>query len=262
MSLLRYFSRTASLPPSESVPSLMPEALREANKRVASIATGTEEAGPPPKRTKKTYSSYSAEDRARIGRYAAEHGPTKASRHFTVPESTAHLLKKQYLAELNDRHQNSAMIPEVTRLTTKPRGHPLLLGSTLDDQVKEYITALRATAGVVNTAMVLAAAEGIVSATERSLLRQHGGSLVLTKAWTKSLLIRTGFVKRKGSTSAKLPDSEFEKRKEQYLSDIHAEVVMNDMPCNQLGSDSHSSCSSKWMDNEKTRGVVNPHFWA
>ena len=167
------------------MPSLTPEALRKANKRVASIVTGTDEAGPAPKCRKKTYSSYSAQDRARIGRYAAEHGPTKATRHFTVPESTARLLKKQYLAELNDRRQNSATIPEVTRLPTKPRGRPLLLGSTLDDQVKEYVTALRATAGVVNTAIVLAAAEGIVAATERSLLRQHGGSLVLTKAWTK-----------------------------------------------------------------------------
>ena len=76
----------------------------------------------------------------------------------------------------------------------------------------------------------LAATEGIVAAADRSLLRQHGGSLVLTKAWAKSLLSRMGFVKRKGSTSAKLPVSEFEKRKEQYLLDIHAEVTMNDIP--------------------------------
>ena len=180
-----------------------------------------------------------------------------------MPESTARLLKKQYLAELNDRRQNSATIPEVTRLPTKPRGRPLLLGSTLDDKVKEYITALRATAGVVNTAIVLAAAEGIVSATERSPLRQHGGSLVLTKAWAKSLLIRMGFVKRKCSTSAKLPVSEFEKRKEQYLSDIRAEVIMNDIPpCLVINWDQTAIHlgSSKWMDNEQTRGEVNPHF--
>ena len=82
-----------------------------------------------------------------------------------VPESTACLLKKQYLAELKNRHHNSATIP---RLPTKPRGHPLLLGSTLDDQVKEYVTAA---VGVVNIAIMLAAAEGIVAATERSLLR-------------------------------------------------------------------------------------------
>ena len=143
----------------------------------------TDEDGPAPKRAKIAYSSYSAEDRACIGRYAAEHGPTKASRHFTVPESMARLLKKQYLSELNSRRQNSVEgIPEVTSLPTKARGRPLLFGSTLDVQFKEYISALRAASGVVNTAIVLAAAEGMVAAADCSLLRQHDGSLVLTKA--------------------------------------------------------------------------------
>ena len=53
---------------------------------------------------------------------------------------------------------------------------------------------------------------------------------MLMKAWAKSLLIRIGFVKCKDSTSAKLPVSEFEKRKEQYLSGIRAEVMKNDIP--------------------------------
>ena len=88
-----------------------------------------------------------------------------------------HLLKKQYLAELNDWLHNCVTILEVTRLPTKPRGHPFLLGKyTLDDQVKEYVTTLQATVVVVNTAIVWTAAEGIGAATEHSLLRQHGGS--------------------------------------------------------------------------------------
>lgn len=139
MSLLHYFSRTGSLPSSESVPSLTPEALCEANKRVASIATETDEAGPAPKRTKKTYSTYSAEDRARMLPSTGQPrhcGTTRCQNLLPVG-----LLKKQYLVELNNRCQNSAAIPEVTRLP-KPCGRPLLLGSTLDDQVKEYVTAL------------------------------------------------------------------------------------------------------------------------
>ena len=82
---------------------------------------------------------------------------------------------------------------------------------------EEYVAALWATTGVVNTAIVLANAEGSVAAADCSLLRQHGGSLVLIKAWAKSLLNIMGFVKRKGSTSVKVPVPEFEKRKEQYL---------------------------------------------
>ena len=82
-----------------TVPSLMPEALRKANKRVASLSREISEADPALKHAKKTYPSYFAEDCACIGRYAAEHRPTKTLLHFTVPESTAHLLKKQLLAE-------------------------------------------------------------------------------------------------------------------------------------------------------------------
>ena len=55
---------------------------------------------------------YSPEDCSKIGRYAAEHGLTKASRHFTVSESTARLLKKQYLSELNHVRKNGGEILE------------------------------------------------------------------------------------------------------------------------------------------------------
>lgn len=67
-------------------------------------------------------------------------------------------------------------IPEVTCLPTKAHSHPLLLGSTLVAQVREYVIALRATVRVVNTA------EGIVAVADHSLLRKHGGSIMLTKA--------------------------------------------------------------------------------
>lgn len=87
--MLCYFSRTSNCPSSVSVPSLMPEALHEADKRVASLAKETDEAGPAPNHAKKTYSIYSTKDLACIGRYDAEYRPIKASWHFTVPESTA-----------------------------------------------------------------------------------------------------------------------------------------------------------------------------
>ena len=71
-----------------------------------------------------------------------------------VPESTARLLKKQYLMELKNKRRDGDIL-EVKSLQTKVRGRPVLHGSTLDGQVIEYIVALRATA-VVNTAIVLA----------------------------------------------------------------------------------------------------------
>ena len=91
MSLLSYFTPTSDLPSSGSALSLKPKALHEANKRFASLSRECDDAGPGSKHAKNIYST---DDRAHIGRYAAEHGPTKALRHFTVPESTASLLKK------------------------------------------------------------------------------------------------------------------------------------------------------------------------
>ena len=62
--------------------------------------------------TQKNYAIYSPEDCSKVGQYAAEHGLTKASQHFTVPESTARLLKKQYLSELNHGRKNGGEILE------------------------------------------------------------------------------------------------------------------------------------------------------
>ena len=125
MSLLRYFSPSLQLPSFGSVSSLMPESLREANKRVASHC---DEISPVPKRSKTAYTSYFAEDRACIGKYAAEHGPTKASWHFSslferpVLESTARLLKNDGL----ENKRRDGDIPEVKSLPTKVSGCPLL----------------------------------------------------------------------------------------------------------------------------------------
>ena len=65
------------------------------------MATASDEAGLAAKRTKRNHSSYPVKDCAFIGKYAAEHRPNKVSWHFKVPESTACLMKKQSLVELN-----------------------------------------------------------------------------------------------------------------------------------------------------------------
>ena len=54
--------------------------------------------------------------------------------------------------------------------------------------MQDYINNLRKVGGSVNSVIVLAAANGIIAAKERSLLREHGGHLKLTKGWVKSLL--------------------------------------------------------------------------
>lgn len=80
------------------------------------------------------------------------------------------------------RSDGSEESPLVVKcLPVKPRGRPLLLGKVLDKAVQEYVSAMRTVGGVVNTVIVMAAAEGIVSAHDISKLSSHGGHIHLTK---------------------------------------------------------------------------------
>ena len=87
---------------------------------------------------------------------------------------------------------------------------------------QEYVEATRAVGGVVNTAIVMAAAVGIVSA--RDLTKLH-----ITKTWAKLLLKRMGYVKRKCSNAGKISVTHFIELKEAFLADVKAEVLMNEI---------------------------------
>ena len=89
----------------------------------------------------------------------------------------------------------------------------------LDDNVQQYIKALRKAGTPVNNRIVMAAAEGIVRATDRI---EHGGHIKLTLDWAYSILRRMGYVQRKATTKARtiLTQSEFDKAKKRYLHEI------------------------------------------
>ena len=186
------------------------------------------------------YNDYSAKERADIGKYAAENGATNACKHFTkilgktVPESTARRLKSEYLAALgtkiNSRVDGTGQRVSVSALPKKVSGRPLLLGENLDATVREFVESLRKVGGVVNTSIVMAAAEGIVAAKNPSLLVAHGGHIEITKGWVKSLFHRMGYVKRKGSNAGKVTVSHFQELQKVFLADIKAEVLFNDVP--------------------------------
>ena len=157
-----------------------------------------------------------SEKRAEIGKYASENGPTRASRHFDVPEPTARRLKVEYLhklKEMKSSYNGGNYIPVIKSLPTKSQGRPLMLGEQLDAAVQDYIQGMRTVGGVVNTTIVLAAAEGIITARDQSLLVQNGSHIKLTKSWAKSLLKRMGYVKRKCSNDGKISVFRFEEIK-------------------------------------------------
>ena len=180
MSLLKYFSyksKCSSLPVvlPTSIPFLSSGELVTVNTCVEKVRATPEVA------SRGKYNRYTPEERAAIGRYAAENGPTRATRHFSeklkmkISEPTARKFKEEYLKKLQEitviakqpcsSGSSTTSIPvEVKVLPTKTQSRPLLLGEELDKCVQDYITNLREIGGVVNTAIVIDAAIGIVSA--------------------------------------------------------------------------------------------------
>ena len=95
----------------------------------------------------------------------------------------------------------------------------------LDKAVQDYITSMRAVGGIVNTAIVMAAAGG---AQDLVSLVQHCGHIELEKLWAKSLLGQMGYIKRKCSNAGEvsLPPIQIQS----FQADIQAEVAMNEVP--------------------------------
>ena len=148
---------------------------------------------------KRKYTHFTPEQRAKIGKYAAEYGNTASVRHFskefsTLGESTVRLFRKGYEAEL----RRKSLEHEISHLPKKKQGRPLTLGD-----LDQYLRALRRAGAPVNARIVLAAAEGIVKATDRTMLIDNGGHIRLTLAWAYLTLKRMGFVQRKATTKTK-----------------------------------------------------------
>ena len=84
--------------------------------------------------------------------------------------------------------------------------------------------------GVVNTAITVAAAQGIISTRCPGKLQCEGGDICIRKDWVKSLMRRMGFVRRKVSNAGKVLPAEYAELKEQCLANIAAEMILNDNP--------------------------------
>ena len=173
--------------------------------------------------------------KALIGKRAAEHGVTATICHFSgryegcdLKETTVRRFKNEYLLELKRRRDCED--DKVVELPMKKRGCPLLLGEELDQKVQSYLNALRANGAVVNTAVAVGCAKGLVASEGANLLACNGGHIDITNYWAKNLLQRMGFVKRRGTTKAKVTVEDFDAVKEQYLLDVKNVIEMDEIP--------------------------------
>ena len=63
-----------------------------------------------------------------------------------------------------------------------------------------------------------------------NLLSEHGGPIKVSNTLAKCFLQRIGFVKRRGSSTAKMTVANFEEVREQFLFDIKAIIDLEEIP--------------------------------
>ncbi len=101
---------------------------------------------------------------------------------------------KVYKKELYTRKKQGKEM-NVTKIVSKKRGRPLILGEELDKQVHMYVRTLGSNGCPINTAIVMATALGIVKSHNSNLLRCHGGHIDINKHWGKKFSISSRLCK-------------------------------------------------------------------
>ena len=124
-----------------------------------------------------------------VGKRAAETGITKTLRYYaknypTIPlkETSVRRLQNSYLFSLKDK-KASIRSSDVQEIPCKKMGRPLLIEEGPDKQVQEYVKYLCKCGSPINTALVIATAEGIITSVGANLLACNGGEISLTKDW-------------------------------------------------------------------------------
>ena len=234
MALLKYFNRLngwsgTPLPNPESSLNQVVDrkAIEAANEEVIKVHSEGKGA-----KQRLPYLKATPAQKALVGKYAAEHGVMNSIRRFEkdfppdgLKESTVHGWRDEYLHLLRDRKRKGEDL-EVSELLLKKVGHPLLLGEDIDKQVQAYLMKLHEISGVVNGAIARASARGIIRMTNPTLLSSNGGHVVLTKKWSKYLLKRMDFVKRKANSKARANVDKFVEVK----TDIRAIISLEEVP--------------------------------
>ena len=218
-------------PLSRDVPS---SSIRKANEEVESVLERQQQ----PKRGPYRTQALSKDQKLKVAKYASIHGTAAAIRTFSkempevdLKESTVRTWRDNYRTELRKRGQEGSDSMTIKALPSKKKGRPLLLGDELDRQVQAYIGKVREGGCVVNSAIVIAAARGLVSKHDGRLLDTNGGPISLKKNWANKLLNRMGMVKRKATTAhSKVTAQDFDKSKAQMLADIKCTVEIENIP--------------------------------
>ena len=97
-----------------------------------------------------------------------------------------------------------------------------------DAEVAKYVGSLRVAGGIVNRSIVIAAAKGIVSHGNPSLLKEHGGPINIVGCHS--------YVKRKATKAARKQPADFPEINLQRIKSEVETKCNSTRPSSQLGS--------------------------
>ena len=205
---------TSSRRQESSVPSHLPrqdetglnnEEYENVSAAVTDIAdpTPTQASGKQKRKSRGTYTVYTEEQRASIGRYASMHGNEKARKKFlsdlpNLTESSIRNFKKMYLKKLREEKMRNPATPKpVAKLSVQPKGRfPLMLD--LDSKLIKFLQGVRAKGGVVNIHVVRATAKALIQSNPSQM--QHFVKFDMPRSWVQSIYRRMGVSRRLGTT--------------------------------------------------------------
>ena len=238
MSLHRYFSRVSSesntalsspTTPAQHIPNLLESGLGTVEHlavtdAVIDLSDPTQQAQLQTRKEKakrKCYTHYTDQQRAKIGKYALEHGNENARKHFMKD-----------LPNLGESTIRSRLaVPgtaSVTSTPTKPRGRPPLL-LELDTKLLHFLQCLRVRGGVINIHVVRAISGRALIDSNPSLAQLS--RFEMPRSWVVSVYRRLGFVQQAGTTG-RPPVSRglYAESRLMYLQDISEKMKKFSIP--------------------------------
>ena len=107
----------------------------------------------------------------------------------------------------------------------------------MDDLIQHYVTSLRENGSIINTAIVISGAKGLLKS---MMLAEYGDPVTLSKGWAKSLLKCMNFTKRIGTTQAKVTPEHF-KQFLQYIVNVVKMENISPLRWCSIGTKQHLS---------------------
>lgn len=115
--------------------------------------------------------------------------------------------------------------------TIAKKGRPNLLDDETLAKVRDGITGIRMTGGVISRKMVIAIGNGIIKANSPTSLKEFGGHIELTEGWARNVLKSMKWTKRKGTTGKVEPSQQFlAEEKLTFQRNISSIIKDHDIP--------------------------------